>query len=304
MSILNKINSIKTHTELNNFRTIVNEAIEKRANFITLCEIADSASKKSFGYIKETFESISPILFNTKGGRPIIHKYMSAIKENKNLYSLHNLYETVRKANGDTDIKFLTENIINEEWNINKETLKNDVLNLGKILAEGILFLGDKAKEVVSLNENTKLNNALNFIAENKKTNKNLNKYSDAIKIISEHISSNPKQNVFESVDIDTYVQNLLESFNKKYTSDLTEDDWKLLKEINFSLNKEELFNRFKTNCVSKLTEAQNKFEKENSKEEYEKVSGVLKKIDNKTFVAENIIADICGFAEITKIFE
>jgi len=30
MSILNKINSIKTHTELNNFRTIVNEAIEKR----------------------------------------------------------------------------------------------------------------------------------------------------------------------------------------------------------------------------------------------------------------------------------
>ena len=26
MSILNKINSIKTHTELNNFRTVVNEA--------------------------------------------------------------------------------------------------------------------------------------------------------------------------------------------------------------------------------------------------------------------------------------
>ena len=167
MSILNKINSIKTHTELNNFRTVVNEAFEKRANFITLCEIADSASKKSFGYIKEAFESISPTLFNTKGGKPIIYKYMSTIKENKNLYNLHSLYETVRKANGDTDINFLTENIIKEEWGINKKTIKDDIAKIGRILAEGILLIGDKAKELVDINENVKLNNALNFIAEN-----------------------------------------------------------------------------------------------------------------------------------------
>lgn len=304
MSILNKINSIKTHTELNNFRTVVNEAFEKRANFITLCEIADSASKKSFGYIKEAFESISPTLFNTKGGKPIIYKYMSTIKENKNLYNLHSLYETVRKANGDTDINFLTENIIKEEWGINKKTVKDDIAKIGRILAEGILLIGDKAKELVDINENVKLNNALNFIAENKKTSKNLTKYSDAIKIISEEISSNPKQNAFEKVDIDTYVHNLLESFNKKYTSDLTEDDWKILKEINSSINKEELFNRFKTECVNKLTEAQSKFEKDGSIEEQKKFSSVLEKINNKTFVLENITADICGFAEITKIFE
>ena len=271
---------------------------------LTLCEIADSASKKSFGYIKEAFESISPTLFNTKGGKPIIYKYMSTIKENKNLYNLHSLYETVRKANGDTDINFLTENIIKEEWGINKKTVKDDIVKIGRILAEGILLIGDKAKELIDINENVKLNNALNFIAENKKTSKNLTKYSDAIKIISEQISSNPKQNAFEKVDIDTYVHNLLESFNKKYTSDLTEDDWKLLKEINSSINKEELFNRFKTECVNKLTEAQSKFEKDGTIEEQKKISSVLEKINNKTFVLENITADICGFAEITKIFE
>ena len=70
-----------------------------------------------------------------------------------------------------------------------------------------------------------------------------------------------------------------MESFNKKYTSDLTEDDWKLLKEINSSINKEELFNRFKTECVNKLTEAQSKFEKDGTIEEQKKVSSVLEKI-------------------------
>ena len=64
------------------------------------------------------------------------------------------------------------------------------------------------------------------------------------------------------------------------------------------------MINRFKTECVNKLTEAQSKFEKDGTIEEQKKVSSVLEKINNKTFVLENITADICGFAEITKIFE
>ena len=304
MSILDKINSIKTQSELNEFKNIVNEAFEKRANFISLCEVADNASKKSFGYIKEAFETISPTLFNIKGGRPLIYKYMQTIKENNNLTKLHGLHETVRKANGDTDIDFLTENIINTNWGVDKKTLKEDVCNLGKVLAEGILLIGDDAKELVSISENVKLNKALSFIAENQKTNRNLTKYSDAVKIISEHIANNPKQNVFEKTDIDTYANNLLEAFNKKYTSDLTEDDWKVLKEINQYKDKEEVFNKFKQECVNKLTEAEKKYKNEGANEEQQKVCAVLEKINKKTFVLENITADICGFAEITKIFE
>ena len=304
MNILDKINSIKTQSELNEFKNIVNEAFEKRANFISLCEVADNASKKSFGYIKEAFETISPTLFNITGGRPLIYKYMKTIKENNNLTKLHGLHETVRKANGDTDIDFLTENIINTNWGVDKKTLKEDVYKLGKVLAEGILLIGNDAKELVSISENVKLNKALSFIAENQKTNRNLTKYSDAVKIISEHIANNPKQNVFEKIDIDTYANNLLEAFNKKYTSDLTEDDWKVLKEINQSKDKEEVFNKFKQECVNKLTEAENKYKNEGANEEQQKVCAVLEKINKKTFVLENITADICGFAEITKIFE
>ena len=303
MEILNKINSIKTQTELNEYKTKINEAFEKRAEFIYLCEVAKNASQKSFGYIKEAFENISPLLFNIKGGRKMISKYVSTIKENKNLSTLHTLFENVRKVNGDTDVDYFINNTMASNWNLDKNTLNEDVNKIGKILAEGILTIGKDAVELININENTRLNNALIFIAENRQNNKNISKFSDATKIIREHIANNPKTNVFDKVDLDTYVNNLLEAFNKKYTSDLTEDDWKILKEVDLKGDKERLFNSFKENCLSKLTEMKEKYNQEGNNEDSQRLSSVIEKINKKSFVAENITTDICGFAEITKIF-
>ena len=84
--LINKINSIKTQTELNEYKTKINEAFEKRAEFISLCEVANKASQKSFGYIKEAFENISPVLFNVKGGRKMINKYISTINNRFSKY--------------------------------------------------------------------------------------------------------------------------------------------------------------------------------------------------------------------------
>lgn len=304
MNILNEIQNIKTQTELDKFKTIVNEAFEKRAEFINLCDFANRISKKSFGFIKESFESISPSLFNTKGGKKIMSNYMLTIKENKNLSLLHNLYENIRKASSSSDINFFVDNLTEGNWNIDKNTLKLEVEKLGRVLAEGILKVGNESFNLISESKNSKLDSAIEFIVENKKTIKNIAKYSEAVSIIKEHISNNPQNTLFETINIDEYANNLLESFNKKYTSDLTDEDWKILKEINQSDNKEELFNKFKQECVNKLTEAEIKFRKDGTNEEQQKVSAVLEKINKKTFVLENITADICGFAEISKIFE
>ena len=304
MNILIKINSIKTQNELNEFRNMVNEALDNRAEFINLCEIAYNASQKSFGYIKEAFENISPELFKIAGGKKILTKYVKTIKESKNLSSLHTLYENVRKINGNSDINFFVNNITDTEWGVDTKTLKEDTEKLGRILAEGILKAGSNVISMLPEHENYKLNSAIEFIAENKKTNKNLSKYSDAIHVIREQAENNPKTNVFEKVNLDEYAANLLEAFNKKYTSDLTDDDWKLLKEVDFSKDKKEIFNKFKTECVSKLTEVENKFKVEGNIDDSAKVSAILEKVNKKVFTVENITADICGFAEIVKIFE
>lgn len=304
MNILNKINSIKTQNELKEFRKIINEALDNRANFISLCEVANTASQKSFGYIKEAFEAISPSLFSTQEGKKVINKYLKVVKENKNLSNLYTLYETVRKANADTDMDYFTSNITGLNLNVDKKTLKEDIAKLGKVLAEGILATGNDAEALLPSTENTKLNNALNFIAENKKNSKNLNKYSDAIKVIRENIENNPKNNVFNENNLDIYAANLLETFNRKYSSVLTEEELNIIKEVNKSANKEELFNKFKNECINKLTEAEKKYKQEGITEDYDKVNAVLDKINKKTFVLENVTTDICGFAEISKIFE
>jgi hypothetical protein len=108
----------------------------------------------------------------------------------------------------------------------------------------------------------------------------------------------------FDVINIDEYANSLLEAFNKKYTSDLSEDDWKILETINKREDKEALFNEFKSNCINKLTEVENRFKESGDIEDSKKVSAVLEKINKKTYVFENITADICGFAEISKIFE
>lgn len=304
MNILNEIQNIKTQSELNAFKTKVNEAIEKRAEFLNLCDFANKASQKSFGFIKESFESISPVLFNKKGGKKIMSNYMLTIKENKNLLKLHNLYENLRKMSSSSDINFFVNNLTETNWNLKKEDFNSEIKKLGRILAEGILKVGNESFNLISESTNTKLDSAIEFIIENKKTVKNIAKYSEAVSIIKEHISNNPQNTLFETVNIDDYANKLLESFNKKYTNDLTENDWAILKEISQSSNKEELFNKYKEECVNKLTEVENKYKKEGANEEQQKVNAVLEKINKKSFVLENITADICGFAEIRKIFE
>ena len=296
MEILNKINEIKTNKELLDFKSKINEAIEKRQKFISLCEVAEEKSTKSFGYIKEAFENISPDLYNKKGGIKLMGKYVRTIKESKNLNTLNSLYENIRKANAEGDVDFFIKTISETEWNVNNQ-VNEDVLKLGRILAEGILLIGESA--IQNLPEEKKsLDNAIKFLSENKKTKNNIAEYSNAIKIIREQVNNNQKQNVFEKVDIDSFSEKLLEAFNKKY-SNLTPEEISIIKKINISENKEEVFNQYKNDCLSKLSSF---IEKGNN--DSEKIAEVYYKLKNKTFIAENIGIDICGFAELTKLFE
>lgn len=295
MELINKINSIKTINELESYKAQINEAFAKRKEFINLCEIANDKTTKDFGYIKEAFENISPYLFQKQGGKTIMNKYMKTIKENKNLSTLHILYENIRKANANADVDFFINNIASLDWNVNNN-INEDTLKLGRILAEGILFVGQDAINILP-NENTKLDKAIKYIAENKRTNKNIAEYSDAVKVIREHINSNEKPNIFESVNIDVLAKQMVDSFNKKYET-LTTEEKEIIKKISISENKEEIFNEYKTNCLNKISNYMN------NNEDKEKVSEVYSKIKNKTFVLENAGTDICGFVEITKLFE
>lgn len=298
------VNTLNTIQEVESYRNMINEMCDKRHKFIVLCEEAKELSTKSFGFIKESFEALSPILFKSSEGKKLMNKYTKMIKENKNLSSLHTINENIRKAGSETDVDFFVNSLMVVEWGVNPSTLKEDTKKLGRVLSEAYLLVGEEAKGLIP-NENVSLSNAVNFIAESKKGIKNISEYSDAARIIKEHIKSkDAKKNVFESVDLDTLAKKLVEDFNVKYSDKLTIEEANALREISSSEDRESVFNKYKEVCKSKITEAKKNFESKGDKTSSDRLGVVLEQIASKSYVLDTVGADICSLIELSNIFE
>lgn len=289
------VNTLNTIQEVESYRNMINEMCDNRHKFIVLCEEAKELSTKSFGFIKESFEALSPILFKSSEGKKLMNKYTKMIKENKNLSSLHTINENIRKAGSETDIDFFVNSLMVVEWGVNPSTLKEDTKKLGRVLSEAYLLVGEDAKSLIPT-ENVSLSNAVNFIAESKKGTKNISEYSDAARIIKEHIKSkDAKKNVFESVDLDTLAKRLVEDFNVKYSDKLTIEEANALREISSSKDRESVFNKYKEVCKSKITEAKKNFESKGDKASSDRLGVVLEQIASKSYVLDTVGADICS---------
>ena len=298
------VNTLNTIQEVESYRNTINEMCDNRHKFIVLCEEAKELSTKSFGFIKESFEALSPILFKSSEGKKLMNKYTKMIKENKNLSSLHTINENIRKAGSETDIDFFVNSLMVVEWGVNPSTLKEDTKKLGRVLSEAYLLVGEEAKSLIP-NENVSLSNAVNFIAESKKGTKNISEYSDAARIIKEHIrSKDAKKNVFESIDLDALAKRLVEDFNVKYSDKLTIEEANALREISSSKDRESVFNKYKEVCKSKITEAKKNFESKGDKASSDRLGVVLEQIASKSYVLDTVGADICSLIELSNIFE
>ena len=301
--IVNEINKLKTINDVEELRKQVNEACDNRVNFINACTTADELSKKPFGYMKEAFESLSPMLFETAEGKNIINKYTKAIRGNKNLSSLHALYESIRKAGKDTDVDFFINSIDDSIISLSKKSLSEDCKKLGKIVAEAYLCVS-KDTAVSLPEEKEQLNGAVDFIIENKKSANNLAEYSDAVKVIRENILKNDvKKKSASSKSLDEIAESLIKEFNKKYSDKLSSEDIALIREVSSSSDKEQLFKQYKENCQAKISEAKENFVKNGDNETAKRLSVVLEQISGKSYSKETINEDILALVNLSKIF-
>lgn len=304
MNMKNIINTFKTHKEVEDYRNEINEMCDKRNEFITLCECANSLSEKSFGYIKEAFENISPKLFETSEGKKLLNKYTKVIREHKNLSTLHTIYENIRKTGKDMDIDFFVNNIATTEWDINSSTIKEDTKKIGRVLSEAYLLIGEEANAMLP-KENQALSSAVEYIAEHKKTRKNIAEYSSAVKVIKENISKNESvKNMFENVNLSNLSEDLIKEFNVKYSDKLNANEITILKEISSSNDRESIFNKYKNVCVAKISEAKKNFDTQGDTASSDRLSTVLEQVTNKSFVLETVCTDICSLIELSNIFE
>lgn len=307
MTIYEKISKVKDFDKLEEIRKSLNEACDKRHSELSDYKVASELSNGSFGFIKETFENLSPMLFETSEGKKIMSKYAKTIKENKNLSSLHYLFENIRKADNKTDVNFFINEIASNNWGIDKKTVNADIKRLGKLLAEAYLLLGKKCNDLIPT-ENTELSNAVQYIAENKKSGKNISEYGDAVKIIRESIESKESvEGKKKFADIDRIAENMISKFNEKFSEHLTEEEKNVVKKLcegTSDDNKKEIFETYKKKCEDKLDEAKEGFEKDNDTESIDRIIKIKEQIGKKEFSKENIHEDICNMLEMIKVLE
>lgn len=298
------IESLNTIQEIESVRTELNNKLNERRVFVESCVMGDMLSKKSFGYIKESFENISTKLFNTKEGKKIIKEYTELIKNNKNLSALHSIYENLRKADKNTDIDFLINTITSTNWGLNLKTISEDTYKLGRVLAEGVIYLGTECSSLLP-EENKTYSDAVEYIVENKVDKRNIVNHSNAIKIIKEHISQkeNDEKIELKSVNIDTLAESLINKFNEKYADDLTEVEISTLKELCESKNREEVFNKYKKSCIESLNSVMNTYSSDNNTEAVSKIQNLIEQVSKKEYSLDTITTDIAKFVEITEIF-
>ena len=303
MDINERINKTMTVSDLDELQNKVNEAFETRRRVLNLVSEAHELGNKSFGYIKESFENLSTKLFKTNEGKGVMKRYANVIKENKSLSALHRLYENIRKAHSNMDLDYFVGSLCETNWNVKENELKEGLDKLSRVVAEGYIIVGEGADKYLG-STNDKLDGAIEFIAENRVGQKNLVKYSEAVKIIREAVEKNGNiSDSFEKeTDLDATVEDLIKKYSKNPGDEQDEKD-QLANSLGRS-DEETVFEKKKTGCLNGLDEAIKKYEKDGDNEEVETLKKVYEQVSAKKYDPDTIGADITNFAEMTRLFE
>ena len=221
-----RINNAKSLDELDALQNELNEKFDTRRRVLNLIAEAKELGGKSFGYLKESFENLSGKLFKTDEGKAVMRKYTNVIKENKSLSSLHKLYENIRKAHSGIDFDYFVGTLCETNWNVKSKELNEGMEKLAGVVAEGYIVVGEGAGKYLGT-ENDRLDGAIEFIAENKVGQKNIVKYSEAVKVIREAVEKNG--NIADSfkkeTDLDKTIEDLVAKYSKDEYSDEEEKD-------------------------------------------------------------------------------
>lgn len=261
-------------------------------------ELLESIETLPFYKLKKLFESISDKLMDSKDGKKILKKYIKTIKESKSLKGLYSLHDAINKTNDVKDSSlFLNEalNIVSYD-NVN---YMNDLKKLGGIVKEALTFA---ESSVESINECIKtvsdVSSSIDYLYTNKKTLNNLNEYVENYTNVTKFINENKyvKNGGEETIDVNTFIteaNELTKTLDSEWCKKLFENIF--LSNISGGSN-EDLFNNYKTSCLSLIDKNLNECEDIQTRSTFENMKNNLEK---KMFIKENFTTDITNLAEL-----
>ena len=274
------------------FDELMSKANEYYEQYKEDIQVADEYS--NFGVYNEMFENALPLLF--KENKKMVKKFISTIKEDKNLLNQFKFIKSLEKYSNELDaVSYINEALSLFHSNVDIKTIDKSNAKLYSILeSNGIKIDKSVIKDKAHLFE------TCDYLFKNKKKMTNLSDVNLKIKDLSESIvKSNKKVNENKK---DSF--KLIDEFETKYGSLLNEQEKDFIKEI-FNNNskdakKEKLFNSLKNECLNII----NTMIKESSEDEQYGLNAIKEQISSKEFCNESLVQDIAKLLEIRDILK
>lgn len=295
---MEKLKNIYTESELEELRKSLNESIDDRKEELRRLKRANYMQGQNFGYIKENFENLSTVLFESKDGRELIGRFIDTVKNDKTLSRLYSIFEGIRNSHNGCDVDSVV-NIIKEAClKMPNKNTQPSTAKVGKLLAEAYFLAGDKADSLIS-ESNPRLNWAINYLAENKPKMGNVVTYSSAVEIVKESVKQNAdRHDVNENTGKN--IEMMVSEFNAKYAGILNSEEQAMFKKIMEASDKNATFVEFQEKCINSLTEARDATPE---KESAGRIDEVINKVREKSFNDDTYVTDIYNMMEITNLF-
>ena len=249
----------------------------------------------NFGMANYIFEDALPTLF--KSNPKAVKEFISTIKEDKNLLYQFQFYKALEKYNkGISSKDYVTEALEIVKNNINKKTISESNGKLAKIISA---YNIKPAQTIPS--ENLGLYESCDFLFKREKVLTNLREINENINTV---VNFTEKYYDFTNEGDTKNFFSMVENFEKKYNSLLTEEEKDFVKEImdfkkeDKDNKKEKLFNKFKNECLETI----NKLLSESSDEDKEGLLAIKEQILDKQYCAETLVKDMAKLLEIRDI--
>jgi len=239
---------------------------------------------QNFGKIKNIFNNllIEGIVKKDDAAKKLFKKYLKLIRESEILKTQFLVYNNIENKI-DTDA-YSANIFVSENLKLLDKFDKARILKENNKLKALIESFGDRIDEDY---QDAKLHESITSLIFTNRSASNLDKITDDIKNVTNHIVSNKEKVVSESIDMPiTFLMNLMvEKYNQKYST-LENEDKEVLKALmSTDTNiKKELYNKF----VSECKELVDNLLKEADTESREKLLKVREKLVTETEINED----------------
>ena len=293
-----KKNIIKNSNDLIKLKESFNKAFDTQIKAKQIQERVGGLNKLGFGEIKSLFEGISDKLFDAN--KACVANYIKTIKENKDLKTLYILYENALKPSRVNDTNMLVSSMVSISEGINKKSLNDGLKKLQRVLKEAVIKSNITAEEFDSLlNENREINESLTYILTNKKTASNLFEHTNKVHNVISYIYENMADDNAAAEINDKTSSDLVNELNEAISCD-TPWETEAIKDLTLCYlsesSSEELFNRYKEECISLLSE---KIEDSDNMEEEIRLSTMKESLSKKEFDKSKLKESILTLAEL-----